>query len=163
MRKTKSHQVAKHRNVAAPPDFVAPQLATLVDRPPDGAGWVHEIKFDGYRLLARIADGHARLITRNRNDWTEKFQVLANRIARIKAGNALLDGEVVHMTTDGTMSFHSLQNALSEGDIKNLHYFAFDLLFLDGVDLRPRPLLERKAALQAQLKNPIRFSTATIL
>jgi len=152
MRKAKPHRVAKGSAIA-PPDFLAPQLATLVNRPPDGQGWVHEIKFDGYRLFARVADGHVRLMTRNRNDWTKKFQGLADRIARIKVANALLDGEVVHVAVDGTMSFHGLQNALSEGDVKNLRYFAFDLLFFDGVDLRQQPLVERKASLQALLKN----------
>jgi bifunctional non-homologous end joining protein LigD len=136
----------------APPDFIKPQLATLVTEPPKGDGWVHEIKFDGYRLLARIAQGKVRLITRANNDWTEKFEGLAAQLSRLAVDSALIDGEVVHLARDGTMSFHALQNALGTGKKQDLHYYAFDLLFLDGADIRNRPVLERKAALEKILK-----------
>ena len=113
---------------------------------------MHEIKFDGYRLLARIAAGDVTLITRANNDWTGKFKDLAAQLAKLDVGNALIDGEVVHLAKDGTISFHALQDALSTGRQADLHYYAFDLLFLDGADLRERPLLTRKAALAKVLK-----------
>jgi len=140
------------RTALAPPDFVKPQLATLVSGPPKGDGWVHEIKFDGYRLLARIARGEVQLITRANNNWTDKFEELAARLTRLAVDSALIDGEVVHLAKDGTMSFHALQNALSTRRKQGLHYYAFDLLFLDGTDMRDRPLVERKAALKKVLK-----------
>ena len=96
----------------SPPDFVPPQLATLVTAPPVGPNWVHEIKFDGYRLLARLEKGEVTLTTRNNNDWTAKFKELAGDVGKLPAHNAILDGEVVSMEPDGSMSFHALQNAL---------------------------------------------------
>ena len=135
----------------SPPDFVPPQLATLVTAPPVGPNWVHEIKFDGYRLLARLEKGEVTLTTRNNNDWTAKFKELAGDVGKLPAHNAILDGEVVSMEPDGSMSFHALQNALRSGKRDALHYFAFDLLFLDGEDLRSKPLLERKATLKKLL------------
>ena len=135
----------------APPDFIAPQLATLVSAPPVGPNWVHEIKFDGYRLLARLEDGIVTLTTRNNNDWTPKFRELAAEVETLSAQNAIIDGEVVSMEPNGSMSFHALQNALHSGKREALHYFAFDLLFLDGEDLRSKPLLERKSALKKLL------------
>jgi bifunctional non-homologous end joining protein LigD len=165
---TNTRKPGRKSAAPAPPAFVKPQLATLVAEPPTGEGWVHEIKFDGYRLLARIAQRDVALITRANNDWTDKFKALAGELARLGVGNALIDGEVVHVAQNaskagsqggtkdgpayGTMSFHGLQNALSTGNGQDLHYYAFDLLFLDGVDLRAQPLLERKAALAKILK-----------
>jgi bifunctional non-homologous end joining protein LigD len=136
----------------APPEFVPPELATLVSHPPKGENWVHEIKFDGYRLLARIQDGETRLITRAHNDWTGKFSSIASALSGLHCRNALLDGEVVNQDPQGGMTFHGLQQALSEGRQGELHYYAFDLLFLDGKDLQHRPLLERKALLKKLLK-----------
>jgi bifunctional non-homologous end joining protein LigD len=151
----------KRANAVSPPKFIAPQLATLVTKPPEGDGWVHEVKFDGYRLEARIENEHVTLTTRNANDWTARFKELAAALATLPCQNALLDGEAVHMAADGTMSFHALQNALSTGKKEDVHFWAFDLLFLDGQDLRDRPLLERKALLQGLLKKrprPIHYS-----
>jgi bifunctional non-homologous end joining protein LigD len=151
----------KKTSAVPPPKFVAPQLATLVTTPPEGDGWVHEVKFDGYRLEARIENEHVTLTTRNANDWTARFKELAAALATLPCQNALLDGEAVHMGADGTMSFHALQNALSTGKKEDIHFWAFDLLFLDGEDLRNRPLLERKALLQGLLKKaqkPIHYS-----
>ena len=127
--------------------FVAPQLATLVSKPPSGENWVHEIKFDGYRLLAVINDEGVRLFTRAANDWSDRFPPLVDDLAKLKVQSAIIDGEAVHAETDGTFSFHSLQNALSTGKLDRLKYFAFDLLHLNGEDLRSKPLLERKALL----------------
>jgi bifunctional non-homologous end joining protein LigD len=152
----KKEIAARHRaggrHLAAPPDFIKPQLATLVERPPKGDNWVHEIKFDGYRLLARIGDGEVLLTTRAGNDWTDKFSSVVEGLSHLKVRNALLDGEVVNRDPEGNMTFHGLQEALSKGEQGELHYYAFDLLFLDGEDLRAKPLLERKAALKRLLR-----------
>ncbi|HEY1774401.1 MAG TPA: DNA ligase D [Gammaproteobacteria bacterium] len=136
----------------APPEFVPPELATLVSHPPSGENWVHEIKFDGYRLLARIQRGKATLTTRAHNDWTAKFASIASALPDLHCRNALLDGEVVNQDDQGGMTFHGLQQALSAGRQGQLHYYVFDLLFLDGEDLQHRPLLERKALLKKLLK-----------
>ena len=138
------------------PDFVAPQLATLVERPPDEDGWIHEIKFDGYRLLARVGDGPPRLFTRHAKDWTAKFGATADALARLKLGAAWLDGEVV--APDGT--FEGLQQALSEGRHRDLVYFVFDAPFLDGRDRRALPLEDRKALLEKRRPHdgPVRVS-----
>ena len=143
---------AHRRHAARLPAFVKPQLATLMERPPHGENWVHEIKFDGYRLLARLQDGEVRLITRAENDWTHKFASIAAAVAKLPAHEALLDGEVVCQDPDGSMSFHGLQRALSEGHQDRLHYYLFDILFLDGEDLRARTLLERKEVLKRLLR-----------
>jgi bifunctional non-homologous end joining protein LigD len=133
------------------PARVAPQLATLVDAAPHGAEWLHEIKYDGYRALCAVRGGKARVLTRNGKDWTDRFAVVAHAAAALPVKDALLDGEVVVIEADGTTSFQALQNALGEGRESDLVYFAFDLLHLDGYDLRPAPLAARKQALAALL------------
>lgn len=125
-----------------------PQLATLVKEVPDGDDWLHEIKYDGYRIGCLLSHGRARLISRNGNDWTARFSEVAEAAAALHAGSALLDGEVAILMPDGRTSFQALQNALSSRRGQRLIYFAFDLHELDGVDLRRRPLVERKAALR---------------
>jgi len=125
-----------------------------VTKPPEGSNWVHEVKFDGYRLEARIDDGEATLTTRNANDRTDRFKDIAAALATLPCQNAILDGEAVHMAADGTMSYHALQNALSTGKKEDLQFWVFDLLFLDGEDVRDRPLLQRKALLKELLKKP---------
>jgi bifunctional non-homologous end joining protein LigD len=132
----------------APAAFVAPQLATLVSAPPSGENWVHEIKFDGYRLLTVIAGQHAEMFTRAANDWSDRFKPFRAAFTKLKLASAIIDGEAVHVAQDGSMSFHGLQNALSTGKLDGVRYYAFDLLHLNGVDLRARPLTERKALLQ---------------
>jgi bifunctional non-homologous end joining protein LigD len=132
---------------AAMPAEVEVELATLVDAVPPGDAWVHEIKYDGYRALCEIRDGEARLITRGGKDWTDRFAAIAEEAAKLPAERALLDGEVVVLEADGKSSFQALQNALSENRQEDLVYFAFDLLYLDGYDLRPASLLDRKGAL----------------
>jgi bifunctional non-homologous end joining protein LigD len=131
----------------AMPDRLAPQLATLVDTPPDGGEWLHEIKHDGYRLLARIERGEVRLLTRNALDWTNKFPALAEALAALPLDSALIDGEIVALAADGTTSFGGLQDAIARGDTGGLVYYAFDLLYHDGYDLTAAPLDERKTAL----------------
>ena len=134
------------------PGWVAPQLATLVGAAPDGADWVHEIKLDGYRVLARIERGRVRLLTRNRQDWTERFPAVADAAAKLPVKEALLDGEIVALDRSGVSSFQALQQGAEETGGWSLAYVAFDLLFLDGRDLRGEPLVERKRALARLLR-----------
>ena len=141
--------VSKGAAVAEMPKFVEPQLAKLVDRPPLGAGWAHEVKFDGYRLQMRIAAGEARLYTRKGLDWTEKFPEIAATGAALP--DAIVDGEVVALDHDGAPDFAALQAALSSGETAPLVYFAFDVLFAEGRDLRRAPLKDRKARLKELL------------
>lgn len=142
--KTVAKPIKKAARKSSMPEKVTLQLATLVDKAPVGKEWVHEIKFDGYRLLARITDGNVRLLTRNGNDWTRKFQIIADQLATLKIDNALIDGEVVAVDENDRMNFHTLQNDLSENHQQRMHYYAFDLLYLNGVDLTRSTLLERK-------------------
>ena len=131
------------------PDFVAPELCALVDRPPTGEGWCHEIKFDGYRMQLRVEDGEAVLKTRKGLDWTDKFAAIAKEGSSLP--DALIDGEIVALDHDGAPDFSTLQAALSDGKTDALIFFAFDLLFADGEDLRALPLAERKAQLKRML------------
>jgi bifunctional non-homologous end joining protein LigD len=135
------------------PPFVEPCLATLQEKPPVGDDWLHEVKFDGYRLQARLADGEVRLLTRTGLDWTERFGPrIAAAFAALPCDAALIDGEVVALGESGISSFSALQAALSEGETSGLVFFAFDLLHLDGEDLRGEPLLARKERLEALLQ-----------
>ncbi|HEX3862726.1 MAG TPA: DNA ligase D [Stellaceae bacterium] len=147
---------------AAMPDVVAPQLATAAERAPDGADWLHEIKYDGYRLLARIERGTVRLTTRKGLDWTAKFPALAEALAELPVDTALLDGEVVALAPDGSTNFGTLQDAIANRDTGALLYYAFDLLYRDGDDLTAAPLDRRKAALAeivpVQADGTIRYS-----
>jgi bifunctional non-homologous end joining protein LigD len=135
---------------AALPGFIEPQLCKSVDRPPQGAGWAHEIKFDGYRLQLRVRDGKATLKTRKGLDWTEKFQAIADHAAALPDG--LYDGEAVALDDNGAPDFPALQAALADGESEDLIFFAFDALFLEGEDLRDLPLRERKTRLKAVLE-----------
>jgi bifunctional non-homologous end joining protein LigD len=131
------------------PNFVAPQLCTLVDRPPSGAGWGHEIKLDGYRLQLRVENGAVTLKTRKGLDWSEKFAAI---IQMAKAfPNCIIDGEVVALDAHGSPDFAALQAALSEQKTKDLIFYAFDLLVERGADLREDPLSRRKSRLQKLL------------
>lgn len=127
-------------------------LATLVDKAPEGDGWVHEIKLDGYRMLAQIADGACTLWTRNAKEWTARLPTVAAALNELSAENALLDGEVVFLKPNGVSDFQSLQNGLSDQSAAGILYYAFDLLLLDGVDVRGLSLLERKARLETLLR-----------
>lgn len=127
------------------PASVAPQLATLVAAPPAGDEWLHETKFDGYRILCRIDDGDVRLLSRRGNDWTARFAPVAAAAVKLPVRRALLDGEVAVTLASGVTSFGALQN-LGEGDA--LAYFVFDLLHLDGADTTSLPLEERKTMLR---------------
>ncbi len=129
------------------PENIKPQLASLSDKAPDGDEWLHEIKHDGYRLLAYIDRGRVRLITRGGLDWTAKFPALADRLAELPLASAMIDGELVHLEADGTSSFSGLQDAISNQKTDTLTFFAFDLLYRDGWDLTGAALDDRKAAL----------------
>ncbi len=131
------------------PDFVSPQLCISVERPPATDGWCHEIKFDGYRVQLRVEDGKSTLKTRKGLDWTDKFSAIAKEANSLP--DALIDGEIVALDHNGAPDFAGLQAALSDGKTSNLIFFAFDLLFADGVDLRRVPLGERKEQLKALL------------
>ncbi|TDH35119.1 DNA ligase D [Pseudohoeflea suaedae] len=125
------------------PDFVEPQLATLVDEAPSGEDWLNEIKFDGYRLIVSVGKGGVKCYTRNGLDWTEKFPTIVEACDELDCRNALLDGEAV--VESGGSAFSALQKAIKSGG--DISYFAFDLLELDGEDLRGKPLRERKEML----------------
>ena len=131
------------------PDFIAPQLCETLDRPPSADGWIHEIKFDGYRIQMRVVDGEVTLKTRKGLDWTAKYPAIAK--AASKLPDAIIDGEICALDENGAPDFAALQAALSEGKTDLLVYFAFDLLFEGGKDLRTRPLTERKERLQQLL------------
>jgi bifunctional non-homologous end joining protein LigD len=142
------------------PETQAPQLATLVETPPAGDDWISEVKFDGYRLLAFKDGAKVRLITRNGHDWTARLPGIATAIGRLKPKSALLDGELVALQSDGRSSFAALQDALSRKDDGDLYFTLFDLLHLDGWDLRFCRLLDRKAALHdlAAWRGTLRYS-----
>ena len=129
------------------PDFIPPSLALLREEPPSGEGWVHEIKFDGYRIQARLEHGKVRLLTRKGLDWTSKFPNVASAVAKLPARSALIDGEIVVEDARGVSSFSGLQAALKESARDAFIYYVFDLLHLDGSDLIQLPLIERKAEL----------------
>ena len=138
-----------------------PQLATLVDHVPTDPGWLFEMKLDGYRAIAVIEGGAARLVSRNGLDWTARFSDIAAALGHLRVKNAVLDGEVCVVDDEGKTSFQSLQVALSKDDQPRLVYFVFDLLHRDGEDLRRAPLLERKRILATVLageKAPIALS-----
>jgi bifunctional non-homologous end joining protein LigD len=129
------------------------QLATLVSAPPDGNQWVHEVKFDGYRLLAFLAGGGVRLRTRNGNDWTGKFPSISASVAKLKAKSAVLDMEAVVLDSTGRSSFQAMQQALGDsGKPQLIQAYVFDLLYLDGKDRTTEALTARKDSLQALLK-----------
>ncbi|MDM0065901.1 DNA ligase D [Variovorax sp. J31P207] len=133
---------------AALPAALAPQLATLAAAPPATPGdWLYELKFDGYRLLARIDGEKVRCITRNGHDWTSKLPALARSLGRLKTTSAWLDGEIVVAGKHGAPDFQALQNAFDSGATSNIVYWLFDAPFLDGFDLRAVPLEERRARL----------------
>ncbi|MBP1849255.1 DNA ligase D [Rhizobium halophytocola] len=148
--KTGKPAMPKGARKKALPDFVEPQLASLKPQPPKGETWLHEIKFDGYRIQARIDKGKVTLLTRSGLDWTEKFgSDLAKALATLEVETALIDGEVVVERDSGASDFSALQQDLSEGRTDRFTYYAFDLIYLDGHGLENVALIERKTLLQA--------------
>jgi DNA ligase D-like protein (predicted ligase) len=131
--------------------WIKPELAALVKTAPDGPGWLHEIKFDGYRMHARLDAGRVQILTRRGNDWTHKYPTIAEAVARLPAQSAYLDGELCGVRPDGQTAFNLIQNASDTGQA-SLVFFLFDLLFLDGENLMAVPLVDRKARLETLLK-----------
>lgn len=143
------------------PLTLAPQLATLVDDAPKSGSWLWELKFDGYRIVARINDGEARLFTRNGNDWTSKLPHLARALAALPIQDAWLDGEIIVTGENNVPDFQALQNAFENANTAGIVYYLFDLPYLDGHDLRGARLDERRKLLQSLLtkvKPPLFFS-----
>jgi bifunctional non-homologous end joining protein LigD len=146
---------------AKPPkwEFVEPALATRAEKAPAGDAWIHEIKYDGYRLIASVSGEAVRLYTRNGLDWTGRFQTIADALAKLKLKDVLIDGEVAVAHANGRTDFASLQRSLENGVAKGVSYFAFDILADGAKDLRKLPLTERRERLEkvlADAKAPIR-------
>src|ERR1700727_2357662 len=155
--------VLSPEDASTPPAFRPVQLATLVDAVPAGDRWIHEMKYDGYRILVAVGGGEARAYTRAGLDWSDRFPSILSQASRLKVGSALIDGEAGVLDEQGRASFQALQGAL-KGAPASIDYFAFDLLELDGEDLTGLPLLDRKAKLKAILPikgRHIRFSEHT--
>jgi bifunctional non-homologous end joining protein LigD len=140
------------------PGFIKPQLATLKSKAPTGEQWLHEIKFDGYRIQIHLNNGKRKVYTRNGLDWTKRFSLIAGALDL--PGQAIIDGEVV-VIKDARTNFSELQAELAAGDQDRLQFYAFDLLYLNGMDLRRSPQIERKRVLRALidgLEGPILYS-----
>jgi len=157
--------VAARAPAAELPETLSPQLAMLVEQPPASAqDWLFEVKYDGYRLLARIEGKDIRLITRNGNDWTHKLQPLHKALSALKLPDGWYDGEIVVLDSEGRPNFGLLQNAFDNEKTKDIVYYLFDLPFCDGRDLRELPLEQRRARLQTLLRDApddkLRFSAA---
>ena len=144
---TKRARVRRGTKVALP-SLIAPQLATLVETAPAEGDWLYEIKYDGYRMLARIEGGEAHLYSRNGHDWTGKLGGVAAALSKLETDHAWLDGEVVVLDAHGVSSFQALQNAFERRSDSGILYFVFDLLYEGGSDIRPLPLVERKQRLR---------------
>jgi bifunctional non-homologous end joining protein LigD len=151
----------KKAKQATLPDFIEPQLATLAAKPPIGKRWIHEVKFDGYRLQARIEAGRVKLLTRSGLDWTKRFgRTVVDALAELPVGKAMIDGELVVENDAGGSDFSALQADLSDNRSDRFTFYVFDLLHLDGTDLMQVPLIERKALLEKLVpeNGPVRFS-----
>ena len=160
-----SRQISKLPGVRKTPmpEFVSPQLATLVETPPSGDQWFHELKFDGYRLLCHFDRSEVRFWTRNQKDWTAKFPTLGKAVKALKLGSAILDGEVVALDASGRASFQRLQQAIHKNAGAGLVFHVFDVIYLEGFNLTRCPLRERKRVLaelfeKVDEKSPLRFS-----
>jgi bifunctional non-homologous end joining protein LigD len=155
-KRTSTKRPAKKREASAsgPPAFIAPQLCRLVDRPPSGQEWVHEVKFDGYRIQMRIDARTVTLRTRKGLDWTTKFPEIAKAATQLTS--SIIDGEIVTLDQTGSPDFAGLQAALSDESTKGLIFFAFDLLFLESEDLRDETLVDRKRKLEKLLRGTFR-------
>jgi bifunctional non-homologous end joining protein LigD len=143
------------------PGFISPQLATLRDNAPTGDKYIHEIKFDGYRLQGHLRGGLATMYTRSGLNWTKRFPTIAQAMSDIRATELILDGEVISANETGAVNFSQLQDDLSKPRYDRMAYYVFDLLYLDGYDLRASRLVERKKLLHellSDVEGPIQFS-----
>ncbi|HEX4516966.1 MAG TPA: non-homologous end-joining DNA ligase, partial [Polyangiaceae bacterium] len=143
----RSNREPKKKRATTTPTFTPPELATLVKEAPEGDDWLHEVKLDGYRIVAHVNRGKVTLFSRNGKDWTDRMPDVARAVARLDVKSAIFDGEVVVLREDGVSDFQRLQNALGTND-DALTYFVFDLVEHDGRDLRGEPLEERKKILE---------------
>jgi bifunctional non-homologous end joining protein LigD len=130
------------------PKFIAPQLATLVKEPPSGDKWLHELKFDGYRMLCRIDRGNVQFWSRNGKDWSEKFLNVVDAVKSLKVTSAIFDGEIAIVDPQGRTSFQKLQRAMVKATTRGFAYEVFDLIYLDGFNLTRTPLKDRKEVLR---------------
>jgi bifunctional non-homologous end joining protein LigD len=146
--------VNKIAALAPPPNWIEPCLPTLVERPPVGSKWRHEVKWDGYRVCVIIDGGRATVRTRRGHDWTHRFKSIAAAAVALPFQNAILDGEAVVLDEQGNPSFAALQTRLDGESRAEVVLYAFDLLFLDGRDLRPLPLKERREPLVKLIGKP---------
>ena len=166
LRRTKEFMGAQDKIAKTPraalPAFVEPALATLADKAPEAGNWIHEIKFDGYRVQARLDNGKVRLLTRRGLDWTARFPSIARAVAALPASTALIDGELVVEDEKGVSSFSLLQQDLKAGRHDRMIYYVFDLMHRDGTDMRPLPLRERKAALAGLLEKPAKHGVVRL-
>jgi bifunctional non-homologous end joining protein LigD len=145
------------------PVFIEPSLATLSDKPPSGGKWLHEIKYDGYRMQARLDGGKVTLLTRKGLDWTKRFATIERELKTLPLSSGLLDGELIVQDESGVSSFSGLQSDLKSGKHSRMAYMVFDMLYCEGTNLTGVPLIDRKKALQAVLtslpaNSPARFS-----
>lgn len=159
----KKKPAPKSKTTSAIPKSFSPELATLVSEPPAG-DWLYEIKFDGYRMLARIMNGKVNIFTRNGNDWTERLPLQAKAIAALKLKDSWLDGEVVVLNDDGLPSFQALQNAFDSQRSQDIIFYLFDAPYLNGEDLRDLPVEERRKRVEkivpGRAKSLLRYSAA---
>ncbi len=132
--------------------FIPPELARLVPRVPDEPGWVHEVKYDGYRIECILDGPRTRLLTRGDKDWSDRFATVLHAARELASHRAVLDGEVVALDANGVSSFQLLQRHLEEGARHPIRYFVFDALMLDGSDLRHLPFSERRATLRKLIR-----------
>ena len=156
---------AKSRRQSAPkvayPGFIEPALATSIEKVPGGERWLHEIKFDGYRVQVHVVNEAVKVFTRRGHDWTKRFRKIADDAWHVAARSAIIDGEVVVPAADGSTDFSVLQNEL-KGQSTKIALVAFDLLYLNGHDLRKLPLVERKAQLKKTSSTPISNSARAL-
>jgi DNA ligase D-like protein (predicted ligase) len=139
-----------------PPKWIKPQLTRLVDEAPAGPDWLHEIKYDGYRMHARLDDGRVQLLTRTGLDWSHRYRPTIEALRSLPVTTAYLDGELCALRRDGVPAFSRLQAAMDEGRTNDLVFFAFDLLYLDGDSTAALPLIERKERLRSLFAREIR-------
>jgi hypothetical protein len=147
---------------AALPDWIRPQLTQLVKEAPDGGQWLHEIKYDGFRMHARLDRGEVRLLTRNGLDWTHKSPQIARAVAALGARQGYFDGELCGVRDDGITSFSMIQLASDAGNAAGLVFFLFDLLYLDGEDLTARPQTSARNGSPVCSRQPDRLCSTAI-
>ena len=145
-------KVISRKRKSEVPEFIPPSLATLREKVPDSRAWSYEIKFDGYRVQARLAGGEVILKTRTGLDWTDKFPTIAGACGQLASHDVILDGEIVSANDRGISDFSGLQDDLKSGRYDRMVYYVFDLLYLDGVDLTGEPLSARRKALKTLMR-----------